>query len=80
MGNERWTESWNWAAGQPSMAPRSQLEYTRDEIWHRVRTLCDGIAKKVCNSKQNMWDTVQMTQAAHWATDPGGPQAIELQR
>ncbi|RPB22175.1 hypothetical protein L211DRAFT_850932 [Terfezia boudieri ATCC MYA-4762] len=67
----RWGEFCEWAAGQPTMAPRGQVQYNRDIIRRNVRILYDDIAKKARNSRQSMWDTVQRARAAHRAANPG---------
>ncbi|RPB26622.1 hypothetical protein L211DRAFT_847248 [Terfezia boudieri ATCC MYA-4762] len=68
----RWGDFCEWAAGQPTMAPRGQVQYNRDVIHRNVRILYDDIAKKGRNSRQSMWDTVQRARAAHRAANPEG--------
>ncbi|RPB19146.1 hypothetical protein L211DRAFT_853487 [Terfezia boudieri ATCC MYA-4762] len=50
----RWGEFCEWAAGQPTMAPRGQVQYNRDIIHRNVQILYDDIARKARNSRQSM--------------------------
>ena len=76
-GTNKWSEFCEWAAGQPSMAPRGQLTYNQDVIRRQVRMLCDDVAKKARNSRQSMWDTIQRARADHQAANHGLPVTIE---
>ncbi|KAF8430742.1 hypothetical protein BGX38DRAFT_1277688 [Terfezia claveryi] len=55
------------------MAPRGQLNYDTDDVRRGVRTLCDDIAKKARNSRQNMWEVIHRAYAAHCAANPNAP-------
>ncbi|KAF8440663.1 hypothetical protein BGX38DRAFT_1272910 [Terfezia claveryi] len=53
------------------MAPREQVQYNRDIIRQKVWILYNDTVKKVYNSYQSIWDTVQRAQAAHLTTNSG---------
>ena len=66
-GTKKSTDFCEWAAGQPGMAPREQVEYAREEVKRHVRTLCDDIAKKARNKWQAMWEMIYVARAAYCA-------------
>ncbi|RPB19632.1 hypothetical protein L211DRAFT_853014 [Terfezia boudieri ATCC MYA-4762] len=76
-GTSRWDAFCEWAAGQPTMAPRGQLEYQNESIRKHVRILCDDIAKKARTSRQGTWNVVHQARAAYQAANNGGPANIE---
>ncbi|KAF8432000.1 hypothetical protein BGX38DRAFT_1276980 [Terfezia claveryi] len=55
------------------MAPRGQLNYDTDDVRQGVWTLCDDIAKKAWNCRQNMWEVIHRARAAHCAANPNPP-------
>ena len=76
-GTTKWAEFCEWAAGQPTMAPRGQLNYHKDSIRNNVRVVCEDIAKKARTSRQNMWEAIQQSRAAYRAANAMAPAHIE---
>ena len=76
-GTKKWTDCWEWAAGQPGMAPRGQVEYAREEVKRHVRPLCDDIAKQARNSRQAMWEMIYVAREAYRTEYSEAPEIIE---
>ena len=76
-GISRWDSFCEWAAGQPTMAPRGQLTYHEERVRKNVRFLCDDINKKVQNSRQAMWEAVHQAREAYRSAHHAAPQYVE---
>ena len=76
-GINRWDYFCEWAAAQPSMAPKGQLSYHNATIRQHVHTLCEDIAKKARVSRQTMWDTIAKARAAYRGANPSTPAHFE---
>jgi len=48
-GTSWWNDFCEWAASQPTMAPRGLVGYSQEEVQRNVHILCDDIAKKARN-------------------------------
>jgi hypothetical protein len=76
-GTSRWDAFCEWAAGQPTMAPRGQLTYHEESVRKNVRLLCDDVAKKARNSRQAMWEAVRQARAGYRGAHNAAPQHVE---
>ncbi|RPB26621.1 hypothetical protein L211DRAFT_847247 [Terfezia boudieri ATCC MYA-4762] len=76
-GSNKWESFCEWAAGQPTMAPRYQLAYQDEAIQKHIRILYDDVVKKARGSRQAMWVAIQQARATHRASYDGESAVIE---